>query len=113
LSYSSGYLNRLVRNILGFSKIDCQKRTVSKAWFDPEPLRATVSHLFNDMANRSQIALIVVYFAPSRISIYSDQSRIEQVLVNLISNAIRFTTERAFRVGVHIRQANETEAMLS
>ena len=113
LSYSSGYLNRLVRNILDFSKIDSQKRTVSKAWFDPEPLRATVSHLFNDMANRSQIALIVAYFAPSRISIYSDQSRIEQVLVNLISNAIRFTTEGSVRVGIHIQQENETEAMLS
>ena len=113
LTHSSGYLSRLVKNILDFSKIESGKLTISKDWFDPCTLRSTVRHLFKDMAGKNRVSLIVAYYGPKRASVFTDQSRIEQILVNLTSNAIRFTPKGSVRVGIHLNPIDDATAELS
>ncbi len=113
LTHSSGYLSRLIKNILDFSKIESGKLTISKDWFDPCSLRSTVRHLFKDMAGKNRVSLIVAYYGPKRASVFTDQSRIEQILVNLTSNAIRFTQKGSVRVAIHLKPIDDSTAELN
>ncbi len=94
------YLSRLVNNILDFSKIESGKLTLMEEDFSPESVRDTIQLLFQDMALRNDISLVVLYRGPERISLHGDRSKIEQVLVNLVSNAMRFTSYGSVRVGL-------------
>ena len=112
LSHSSHYLSRLIENILDFSKIESGKLTINKDWFNPIGLRSTVKLLFENMAKRNGISLIVAYYGPEDTEVYTDQGRIEQVLVNLTSNAIRFTPKGSVRIGIHLRPIDSSHAEL-
>lgn len=112
LSHSSAYLKRLVENILDFSKIESGKLTIHKGWFNPVGLRSTVKLLFENMAKKANISLIVAYYGPEDSEIFTDQSRIEQVLVNLTSNAIRFTKSGSVRIAIHLQPSGNSTAKL-
>jgi signal transduction histidine kinase len=108
LHYSSTYLNRLVKNILDFSKIESGKLSIHEEWFDPACLGNTVRYLYSEMARRNNISLIVAYYGPTDVTVLTDQSRIEQVIVNLTSNAIRFTTRGSVRVMIRFSPMDST-----
>ena len=100
LNHRSAYLSRLVNNILDFSKIESGKLTLHEEIFEPSSLKETVRLLFEDVAQQNGIDLIVSYVGSENQNVLSDRSRIEQVLINLTSNAIRFTTHGSVQVRI-------------
>lgn len=100
LNHRSAYLSRLVNNILDFSKIESGKLTLHEEIFEPSSLKDTVRLLFEDVAQQNGIDLIVSYVGSENQNVLSDRSRIEQVLINLTSNAIRFTTHGSVQVRI-------------
>jgi hypothetical protein len=94
---SSAHLLNLINDVLDISKIEAGQLTVSR---EPCNMRAAIDKVTGSMqplADKKGIAL-EVELSPEVGTITSDQRRVEQVIYNLMSNAIKFTEHGYVRV---------------
>lgn len=93
LQSSANSLLVLVNDILDFSKLEAGKLELSADTFSLRNLMREVdsiaSHL--DRKNGVQLHCSIADDVPD--TLYADDGRIKQILLNLISNAVKFTTE--------------------
>ncbi len=73
------------------SKIEAGKMTVERISMSPAELVEDVVHLMRERAEGKGISLGVEYSGPIPRRISSDPTRLRQVLLNLIGNAVKFT----------------------
>lgn len=91
-------LLRLINDVLDVSKIEAGRLTVEHIPCSPVQLLANVQSLMAVRAEAKQLPLQVSFDGLMPETIYSDPTRIQQVLVNLVGNAIKFTEEGAVNV---------------
>lgn len=100
---SSGYtLLELINDILDFSKIEANKLSVVHAPFNIHALFAKLSSLFAaKLAEASHKVELITYIDPDLPQeLIGDSGRIQQVLTNLMGNAIKFTETGYVLAGV-------------
>lgn len=85
----------LLNDILDFSKIEAGKLDIVKEEVSLAPLISHVETLMRVKADKKNIALKVVLETPVPETITTDSLRLNQILVNLLGNAIKFTEEGA------------------
>ncbi|MEM7357250.1 MAG: histidine kinase dimerization/phospho-acceptor domain-containing protein, partial [Acidobacteriota bacterium] len=90
---SAGVLLELIDDVLDFSKIEAGKMTLQKVGFRLADVADLVIEMFAPRAADKGIALelTVAKGLPSRL--LGDPARLQQVLINLIGNAVKFTDE--------------------
>ena len=101
---SSGYsLLNIVNEILDFSKIESGKLTIVKEAFQPVEVIDTVAHLFNlRLAEQGHQVELVTFTDPALPPrLLGDKSRLQQVLTNLVGNAVKFTEKGHVLLGVN------------
>ncbi|CAC5342796.1 MULTISPECIES: PAS domain S-box protein [Planktothrix] len=81
-------LVRLVNDILDLERLDSQKVNLVKQWCDLVTLMEQSVETVQSLAEESQILLLV---EPTSVQVFVDHDRIIQTLVNLVSNAIKFS----------------------
>lgn len=93
LQSSSNLLINIISDILDLSKIEADKLVLTPAPFNIRECIKTVIGICRPGINGKSITLN--YIIDSRLADYviGDESRIQQILVNLIGNAIKFTDE--------------------
>jgi len=89
INISGKNLLSLVNTILDFSKIEAGKMDVDKTSFSINDLIQEVNVLIEPMAAIKKIACLVE--VDDEIEICADRQLIKQVLINLMSNAIKFS----------------------
>ncbi len=91
LKSSAESLLTIINDILDFSKIEAGKLTLEEISFSPEALLRSVIALFQARALEKN--LILKLTLPERIppALLGDPTRIRQILLNLVDNAIKFT----------------------
>jgi signal transduction histidine kinase/CheY-like chemotaxis protein/HPt (histidine-containing phosphotransfer) domain-containing protein len=88
---ASDSLLHIVNDILDFSKIESGKLGLEKISFEPEQLLEALGALFSERAKGKSIDLVFdVDESIDRVFI-GDPLRLEQILINLIDNAIKFS----------------------
>ena len=87
---SGNLLLGIVNDILDFSKIEAGKMSLETVPLNLEKTLAHVKNLFVDRANAKGIEL-AVRLADEASACLGDPLRIEQILINLVSNAVKFT----------------------
>lgn len=102
IEQSAQSLLRIINDILDFSKIEAGKLDLESVPFD---LRACVSHATKSLATRAaqsgtELILRVSRDIPDLL--IGDEIRLRQVLVNLISNAVKFTQAGEITVRVSV-----------
>lgn len=96
---SANHLLALINDILDLSKIEAGQMQVAVEPFD---LRASVEAVVDTarlLARKKGIGL-ELDFTSSETTIVSDRRRLEQILLNLLSNSIKFTDQGGVRVEV-------------
>ncbi|MGM0461075.1 MAG: ATP-binding protein [Fibrobacterota bacterium] len=93
-------LLEIVNNILDFSKMEAEKMNVETHLFYLDELFDSVVKLFSLNAEDKGIQLLYHIDKKTPLHIKSDSLRIKQVLINLISNAIKFTEKGSVQVSV-------------
>ncbi len=83
-------LNRLVRNLLDMTRLDAGVMQVSKEWQSIEEIVGTALSRLDDRLRHRRV---ITELAPDLALIPCDALLIEQVLINLIENAARYTPE--------------------
>lgn len=101
-AFNSGEsLLTILNDILDVSKIDAGKMELESIGFDVRVLVEDVAVLMSETrgSNRIEIASLIDAKVPLRVK--GDPTRLRQVLNNLVSNAIKFTSEGEVIVSVH------------
>jgi CheY-like chemotaxis protein/signal transduction histidine kinase/HAMP domain-containing protein len=93
----------LINQVLDLAKIESGKQTVTVDTFALAELAAYVRHVFEPPARHKGLDFSVVIDAAVPETLSSDLQRLQQILNNLLGNAIKFT-ERG-RVALHIGPA--------
>ena len=89
---SSQNLLTIINDILDSSKIEAGKLTLERVPFGLRGLLARVARMFAFATASKGLALDVVLDPDVPVAILGDALRLNQILVNLIGNAIKFTT---------------------
>ncbi|HXX67839.1 MAG TPA: DUF4118 domain-containing protein [Polyangiaceae bacterium] len=111
ISDEANRLNRLVRNLLNMTSLEAGALTARKEW---QPLEEVVGVALNRLEEPLGGRPIRVEIAPDAAIVPFDATLLEQVLLNLVENATRYTPEgspidiRATRVegGVQVEVAD-------
>ena len=82
-------LMNILNDVLDLSKVESGRTEVESIAFDVGELLSGVDAMFRPQASRKGIDLVVENAAPAWLK--GDPSRIRQVLLNLVGNAIKFT----------------------
>ena len=99
------HLLQLINDILDLSKIEAERLETERLRFSPGELAADVISVMRVRADSKQIGLTLNYDGPIPDSIESDPTRLRQILMNLISNGIKFTEQGQVSLRMSMRDA--------
>ncbi|MBF0383824.1 MAG: response regulator [Magnetococcales bacterium] len=100
ISNASHSLLRIINDILDFSKIEAGKLDLESHDFLLRDLFDRLTDLFRVPAVDSGVELIMDVSKECRYVLTGDSLRLEQILINLLGNAIKFTNEGEVEVKV-------------
>jgi PAS domain S-box-containing protein len=103
ISRSGEHLLALINDILEVSKIEAGRTKVTTTAFDLHKLLEDLENMFTLKAERKKIRLLFEQDPTTPHYIQADESKIRQVLINLINNAIKFTHEGGVTVRIRGR----------
>lgn len=98
---SSRHLLALINDVLDISKIEAGQLNLARAPFELTPSIEKMVKLITPLAEQKGIG-VEVDIAPEVGAIVSDQRRLEQVIMNLLGNAIKFTEKGRVRVACRL-----------
>ncbi|MCB0209880.1 MAG: response regulator [Anaerolineae bacterium] len=104
INRSGEYLLSLINDILNIAKIEAGQLTVQPQSFDLYQLLDELEEMFQLRAAEKGLQLMFEPTPDLPRFIRTDQSKLHQVLINLISNAIKFTEEGGVTVRVGSRK---------
>lgn len=97
--------SRTINDILNLSKIDYTS-TIDANDFDIEDLSQEIYMIHKSQAEIKNIELKFIINADKQTLIYSDELKIRQILTNLISNGIKYTTQGKVHCYIKINELN-------
>ncbi|WP_413294426.1 response regulator [Bdellovibrio sp. HCB185ZH] len=102
-------LTRLIDDILDLAKVEAGQLHVEKIDFSLYDLMTDAVELFREKARQKNIYLLLNIDENTPPRICSDPSRLRQILVNLIGNAVKFTSTGGIRVDVKVTSRSYSE----
>jgi signal transduction histidine kinase/CheY-like chemotaxis protein len=111
LRSSSEHMLQLVNAVLDFSKLDEGKLEFVREPFDLADALQQVADSFTTIAHQKNIRLILdVDPVPDDKKVVGDEMRLKQIILNLLSNAMKFTGSGAVTIQTRIGHPTATEA---
>lgn len=90
---SADHLLILINNILQMSKIEVGLVTINKSTFDLQRLLTNTEEMLKIQAEKKGLQLIFDCVPSLPKYVETDESKLRQVLINVIGNALKFTSE--------------------
>ena len=109
---SSNMLLGLINDILDFSKIGAGKLTLEKIPFDLNMILDYIADMIGLKAKEKGIELIFNIEKGVRANYLGDPMRISQIILNMMSNAIKFTDEGSICINVRSEDVTFSTTML-
>ena len=109
---ASNSLLRIINDILDFSKIESGKLDVERISFDLDPVLDELCSLFADKAGEKSVELVFDVDESANPVFIGDPLRLKQVLINLISNAIKFSDGGTIQVRIQTERVDAGEVYL-
>ena len=98
------HLIDIIGEILTFSRIEAGKEEVASEVVDVAALARSVGELFEPQAMQKRVALTVVA-DPDPLMLGTDPTKLRQILINLVGNAMKFTD--AGQVTLRVSRADD------
>ena len=106
------YLLDLVNDILDLSKIEAGKLDVSRSACSPGAMLSEVVSLMRVPAAEKNLSLDMECLGPIPETIQSDALRLRQILINLVGNAVKFTSAGGVRVTARLIEGDDGQAKM-
>ncbi|HET8774191.1 MAG TPA: GAF domain-containing protein [Thermoanaerobaculia bacterium] len=103
ISRSGEHLLTLINDVLSMAKIESGRTTTDAADFDLRRMIGAIEQMFRLRASEKSLQLAVEVAPPVPAAVRGDETKLRQVLINLLGNAMKFTDRGrvALRVGWH------------
>ena len=105
ISAETDRLTDLTRDLLTLNEFDTQELLLNKESFDIQKMIKQTANTFEGICTKQHIS-IELLFLPKKAMVYADPHKIQQVLYNLLDNAIKFS-EPDSPVTVEVTEKNE------
>jgi signal transduction histidine kinase/DNA-binding response OmpR family regulator len=103
---AGNHLHQIINDILDMSKIEAGQLVIEKTEVNVPELINDIGFLMKPYADEKGLHLRVKYNFPLPETITTDPTRIKQILLNLCSNAIKFTNDGNVEVIVNYQRKN-------
>ncbi|MDD2863855.1 MAG: ATP-binding protein, partial [Methylococcales bacterium] len=112
MSRTSTNLMNILNDILDFSKLESGHLTLDYQPYSLESIEHHLNDLFFDAAKQKRLFFSINIFPDVPRDLIGDKVRLQQILVNLISNAIKFTENGSVSLTVTLQEIYFSKARL-
>lgn len=112
ISSSSHLLLSIINDILDFSKIEAGKLQLENAPFSLKDKISNIIRMLRHKATAKNLELAISIAEDVPTGLIGDALRLEQILVNFINNAIKFTEQGLISLWIKCLECGEQEAYL-
>jgi signal transduction histidine kinase len=112
VEFSAQSLLVILNDILDFSKIEAGQLQLESAPFSLHDCVRHAMNVINPDALKKKLITAVDIAADVPDQVLGDANRLRQVLLNLLSNAMKFTNEGTIRLGISRQEANPEDCLL-
>ncbi len=109
---SSTSLLGIINDILDFSKLESGRLRIEHELFDLDILVDKLSLLFTDQAAEKHLVFKLGIAADVPRNLVGDSLRLQQVLTNLLGNAIKFTEQGSVSLKISVAQIDQSQVRL-
>jgi PAS domain S-box-containing protein len=102
----------LINDILDLAKVNAGKMTFEKTPFKLESSISSMLQLFETKIQEKSLVLVKEYDSNIPELLIGDPARLNQIILNLISNAVKFTTKGKITVSVLMLTQDEEKASI-
>lgn len=110
MARSGDFLLQLVKDILDFSKIEAGRLDIDQQPCSPWYTVVSVVETLGIQADAKGLKLLAVPKGPIPTLIHTDITKVRQILVNLVGNAIKFTPKGKVEIHISLKNHPEKEA---
>ncbi len=110
---SSRILLALINDILDISRIEAGKLTVKREQFDLKDVFKNIRIITHNAMLEKKNQLIIESGKNSVTDVFTDRMRLEQILFNLVNNAIKFTENGAINIRATIDEKLHNQVKIS
>ncbi len=103
---SGNHLLSLINDILELSKIEAGSLEIKNSDFDLLDLLQNVENMFKIRCDQKNITWRMVSFSKKPVFVNGDQGKLRQILINLLSNACKFTDQGEILFSIENTQKN-------
>ncbi|MFX0139693.1 MAG: sensor histidine kinase [Candidatus Hodarchaeota archaeon] len=101
---SANHLHELINDLIDISRIEAEKLDIRKEKYNFGEELLKLKEAFIITAEEKGLEFFID--APENLIIFNDKKRVNQILVNLIKNAVKFTDQGKISVNVHTSNKN-------
>jgi signal transduction histidine kinase/CheY-like chemotaxis protein len=95
---SAENLNIVLSDIIDYSKLEMNKIVINKQVFHLASFLDQIISLFQHLAQKKKVHLTYIIDPDVPAGLYADTERIKQILINLVSNALKFTESGSVKI---------------
>ena len=103
----------LINDILDLAKVDAGKMTFEHTPFKMASSISAMLHLFEPKIQEKNLELVKQYDAQIPEVLVGDPVRLHQIILNLVSNAVKFTTKGKITVSVNMVEQDDEKVTIN
>lgn len=110
--HSSDYLVSILNDILDMSKIESGKMEIVESDFSLTDIAANCNELFHPLAEEKNLTFHQDLHLGGHVRVHGDQTRLTQITMNLLSNALKFTNQGAIHCHIQVNDLGGDDLLL-
>ncbi len=99
-----------INDILDFSKLEAQRMEIDPQLFELKPFIQDMFETMRSLARQKPLELLLECDNQCDVLMYCDETKLRQILTNLVSNAIKFTPQGSVTLKVSRKSIDNTQA---
>ncbi|MBT4889095.1 MAG: hypothetical protein HON65_06040 [Rhodospirillales bacterium] len=92
VNFAGNHLLNIIQDILDLSKVEAGEMQLHESRIDLSSLVEACIRIVREKAHKKDIDLLSD-IQPTKLALYADETRLKQVVINLLSNALKFTPD--------------------
>ncbi|MDB5286195.1 MAG: hypothetical protein JWR05_1144 [Mucilaginibacter sp.] len=113
LKFSSENLLSIINDILDYNKIEAGKLQLSKTPFNIHQLTQNIRQSFYAKVREKNLTIELISDSTIPEFLMGDQTRLGQILINLVNNAVKFTSAGKVTILLEKEQINNKEVLVN
>lgn len=109
ISRNGKSLTKIIDDILDLSKVEAGRLELERIDFNLLQFIEEISDLFQDRIKTGKLRFDITFDSEVPTTVHTDPTRLRQILINLIGNAVKFTA--AGRIALHIEPVMQAQKM--